>query len=701
MKMKKTLLTTLFIVSCAIGLLAQNFIQMPLPVQTSTFAGNVRGYWFVSPTCFTITGLEVPTDASSGLQNIAVLKLDSNPPTFAVTTNSFTTLFLTQNNPASGIIPVSIQVAVGDIIGIFGNRADVNSYGISPSPSMINGYPITITRLGMQFNLSTTAPQDVWTEAAGSISRVWMYYDTTFAITITYTWQGGTNYSFSNGTNAFTTSVWDYGDGTPLDTAFNPTHTFASPGTYNVCSYLTGTCISDTSCTTIIICPAPALSTFTYATTYPTVDFTDASQNAVTYSWDFGDGSPLDSTANPSHTYATFGLYIVCLTITDTCGGTHTSCQNISVCPALIPVSLGSDVTACGTATLNPQFPNASYLWNTGATTATINATASGNYHVVVTDQNGCSGADTIGVTINLLPIAPLGPDLNYCGNSATLDAQNPGMSYVWSTNATTQTITVTTNGTYTVTITDGLGCSNRDTIVVALLAVPNANLGNDITICQGLTSLSTASGTGYTYLWNTGSTFGSIIINTGGNYWVFVTSSAGCSASDTVLVTMNAPAVSYNETQTLICINASPITLTPGTPAGGVYSGQGVSGTTFDPTLAGLGNKNVIYAVTDSAGCVGRDTSVIVVSTCSGITELNEIGLELFPNPTSGMINVKYTSNVDVITITDALGKIIETILPTTKQLQIDLSKAADGMYFLNVRNEKGIYAMPFMIKK
>jgi len=701
MKMKKTLLTTLFIVSCAIGLLAQNFIQMPLPVQTSTFAGNVRGYWFVAPSDFVINGLEVPTSGSSGLQSIVVMKLDSNPPVFSVVTNNFNVLFLTQNDTTSGIIPVCISVEQGDVIGILGYRGAINSYGTSPYTSDINGIPVTLARLGMQFNLSTTAPQDIWTELGGSISRVWMYYGNAALVSLNYSWVSGTDYSFSNGSSTSSVSVWNYGDGTPLDTTNNPTHTFANPGTYTVCTYLIGSCLIDTLCEDIIICLGPAQSDYSYLASYPTVDFTDASQNAVTYSWDFGDGSPLDSSVSPSHTYATFGLYTVCLTVTDTCGGTHTSCQNISVCPALIPVSLGSDVTACGTATLNPQFPNASYLWNTGATTATINATASGNYHVVVTDQNGCSGADTIGVTINLLPIAPLGPDLNYCGNSATLDAQNPGMSYVWSTNATTQTINVTTNGTYTVTITDGIGCSNRDTIVIALLAVPSANLGNDITICQGLTSLSTASGTGNTYLWNTGSTFGSIIINTGGNYWVRVTASNGCSASDTVLVTMNAPAVSYIETQNLICINASPITLTPGTPAGGVYSGQGVSGTTFDPTLAGLGNKNVIYAVTDSAGCVGRDTSVIVVSTCSGITELNEIGLELFPNPTSGMINVKYTSNVDVITITDALGKIIETILPTTKQLQIDLSKAADGMYFLNVRNEKGIYAMPFMIKK
>ncbi|MBK9639544.1 MAG: hypothetical protein IPO63_17715 [Bacteroidetes bacterium] len=110
--MKKNLLVFLLLL---VGnqIMAQNFIQMPLPPQFTTFSGNVRGYWFTSPTCFTITGLEVPTDASSGLQNIAVVRLDSFPLTYPATTNSFSLLFLTQNDTATGMIPVSIEVNVG------------------------------------------------------------------------------------------------------------------------------------------------------------------------------------------------------------------------------------------------------------------------------------------------------------------------------------------------------------------------------------------------------------------------------------------------------------------------------------------------------------------------------------------------------------------------------------------------------------
>jgi len=697
--MKKVLLIAAMVLSLGITAFAQNFIQMPISAQTTTFTGNVRGYWFTSPTCFTITGLEVPTDASTGLQSIAVVRLDTIPPIFANTTNAFTLLYLTQNDTTSGMIPVSIQVGPGELIGILGYRSNINSYGPGTFASDINGFPVTLNRFGMQFPLTTTAPQDVYTTASGSISRVWMYYDTTFTFNVSQSWQGGTSYSFSNGAGPTATSVWDYGDGSPLDTAFNPTHTFPAPGNYTVCSYITGTCVSDTVCTTVIICPAPALADYTYVTNYPDVDFTDASQNTSSWLWDFGDGNT-STQQNPTHTYATFGAYTVCLTVTDTCGGQHTKCETISVCPALLPVSLGSDVTACASAVVSlPGY--SAYTWSNGATTSQITITTGGDYSVVVTDAAGCSGTDTVSVTINPLPVVGLGNDVIQCGGSVILDAQNVGNSFLWSNNATTQTISVINTGTYTVTVTDGVGCTNTDAIVVTILAVPPAALGNDIIVCQSSISIGIPITANATYLWSTGATLPSILINSGGTYWVQVTAPNGCTNSDTINITMNAPTVTYIETQTLLCVTASPITLTPGTPAGGTYSGPGVTGTTFDPAVAGVGNKNVIYTYTDSAGCVGRDTSVITVDPCSGIGEVSEIGLQFYPNPGSGIFRINQVESVSLITIHDVFGKELKRLVPTTNQIILDMTTAADGVYLLRVLQNEKVYSSPFILKK
>jgi len=151
--------------------------SLTLPNQTSTFSGNVRGYWFTAPADFMITGVRVPTDAGSGNSNIAIVKLPTTPPLFSTTTNTFDVLYLTQNNTSgTGTISVNIPVYTGDIIGVLGNRNDVNSYA-SPAPfnTTLGSYSVTLTRLGMQFPLSTTAPQDLWMEASGSISRVELY----------------------------------------------------------------------------------------------------------------------------------------------------------------------------------------------------------------------------------------------------------------------------------------------------------------------------------------------------------------------------------------------------------------------------------------------------------------------------------------------------------------------------------------------
>lgn len=150
--------------------------QIDLPGQSGTFTGNVRGYWFTAPKDFAITGVEVPTDASSGNQSIAVVRLTAEPPLFSTTTNDFEVLFLTQNDPASGMIPTYLEISAGDVIGILGSRGGVSSYAAGPFASSIDGMPINLARLGMQFPLASTAPQDLWTEVSGSISRVRLFY---------------------------------------------------------------------------------------------------------------------------------------------------------------------------------------------------------------------------------------------------------------------------------------------------------------------------------------------------------------------------------------------------------------------------------------------------------------------------------------------------------------------------------------------
>ena len=151
-----------------------------MPAQNNTFPGNVRGYVFTAPADFVITSLYVPTTASSGPQHIAVVKFNGNvpPPIFSATTNAFTTLFLTRNNASAGRIATNIPVHAGEVIGILGNRANLNSYGPGDFNTTVMGLPVQLQRLGMQFQLGSTNPRDIFREpgAGTSISRIEFEY---------------------------------------------------------------------------------------------------------------------------------------------------------------------------------------------------------------------------------------------------------------------------------------------------------------------------------------------------------------------------------------------------------------------------------------------------------------------------------------------------------------------------------------------
>jgi PKD repeat protein len=121
------------------------------------------------------------------------------------------------------------------------------------------------------------------------------------------------------------------------------------------------------------------------------------SASIIEWSWDFGDGTTSTS-ANPIHTYASIGDYVVTLMVKSSKGAIYTTQQTVAVTGAMSPVvNLGSDINLCfgNTLTLNAQNAGASYAWNTGETTQSINVVDGGAYTVTVT-KDGCSRADTV-----------------------------------------------------------------------------------------------------------------------------------------------------------------------------------------------------------------------------------------------------------------------------------------------------------------
>jgi hypothetical protein len=229
---------------------------------------------------------------------------------------------------------------------------------------------------------------------------------------------------------------------------------------------------------------------------------------------------------------------------------------NLTIRPLPL-VRLGNDTTICSGSSLTLTATNTSstYLWNTGATTATLSASTAGTYSVRVTNSCGIS-RDTIIVSLKSLPTVNIGVDTAICVNSAiTLNAGNPGCTYLWSTGANTQTINATVTGNYQVTVSNQCG-SSSDTRAITNKPAITVNLGVDRGICSGQTITLNAGNAGATYLWSNGSTTQTIAITTPGLYSVGVTDVCG-TVSDQVTIYNGAFTVNAGADQTR-CGNSS-----------------------------------------------------------------------------------------------------------------------------------------------
>jgi PKD repeat protein len=127
---------------------------------------------------------------------------------------------------------------------------------------------------------------------------------------------------FNNESQFGESFLWTFQGGTPAtSTEENPTVVFNTPGTYGVSLTVTNAAGSNTyNAPGYVVVNTVPTPTFTTATNFNVVTFTNTSSNATSYSWNFGDGSPASTEANPVHTYATGGQYEVTLTATNDCG---------------------------------------------------------------------------------------------------------------------------------------------------------------------------------------------------------------------------------------------------------------------------------------------------------------------------------------------------------------------------------------------
>lgn len=336
----------------------------------------------------------------------------------------------------------------------------------------------------------------------------------------------GETVNFNNASSNAFNYEWDFGDGSPVSNVASPSHTYNSAGTFDVTLIAfdsTGCIFSDTTYLEIIVIgpPAPPLGNDTTLCQTPSL-LLDAENPGCTYLW---------STAATTQTITATDTIMYWVTVSNNVCSVNDS---ITI-SQFIPPTLGPDTTLCEgqPVTLDATSSGATYLWSTGQITPTINVLTSGQYWVEV-DWGVCSIRDTINVTYISYPIVNLPPIVRICPNTSyVLDAGAPATAYSWSSGQSTQSIDVSDQGLYIVTVSNG-ECNTVDSTF--LFVTPPVAWEESVGLCNVLEYTLDAGAGASSYLWSTGETTASITVTEAGDYWV-VLNNQGCTISDTINV--------------------------------------------------------------------------------------------------------------------------------------------------------------------
>jgi gliding motility-associated-like protein len=409
---------------------------------------------------------------------------------------------------------------------------------------------------------------------------------------------------------------------------------------------------------------------------------------AYTYAWNSG-GSTTNKASN-----LIAGGYTV--TVTDVNGCTITATATVNDLNGPSATKSSTNITCFGanngTAQVNATggAGGYNYTWSPSSnTTASISGLSAGTYTVTVSDAAGCVIISNVTITeppkINIVP-AVVDANCGSANGSITITPSGGVGPYTptWSPGGGPGFTSANMSaGSYTVTVTDGTGCTTTSGVVVSNVGAPSITVAQVNVLCKGgnngsATITITGGAPGYNIVWTpvalgTGTTINSL---TAGSYTVAVTDANNC-VQNTIVIITEPPA-----------LTATAIGVSPNCPGGGTTSvtpGGGTPGYTYNwmsggastQTVTGLATGIYSITVTDANGCTQTSTTSITVppalvltaTPVDGTCGLNNGSVSL--NPSGGTPGYNYTwlpsgagqtatglaANTYTITMSDAKG--------------------------------------------
>ncbi|WP_300666693.1 T9SS type A sorting domain-containing protein [Fluviicola sp.] len=483
-----------------------------------------------------------------------------------------------------------------------------------------------------------------------------------------------------------TGNTWSTGETTQSITVSNA-------GTYSVTYSTGGTCSATSAPVVVTVNSAPATPVITPngSTTFCAGgSVTLTSSQATGNTWSTGETTQSIVVSNA-------GNYTVSVSNGTCSAASAPAVITVNSNPAVPTITPNGATTFCaGGSVILTSSSATGNSWSTGVTSQTINVTATNTYLLTYTDGNGCtSQAASILVTAQALPNVSAGPDQTVCKGTTITLLGSGATSYSWTGGITNGTpFPVNNQATFEVTGTGSNGCTNTDQVTVFVNNLPTVSAGQNRIVCNGASVTLNGSGA-VTYNWDNGVTNGVSFVPTLGTttYTVTGTDANGCEAEDEMTLTVNPlPGVTLSAIPAF-CISNGSAVLNQGLPAGGTYSGNGISGTVFNPSTAGVGIHPVTYTYTDQNNCQNTASSTITVDQCLGINELTANQLVVYPNPTVGFTTIEFPGSFSY-SVSDAQGR---TILDgiAADGTKLDLSAFSGGVYQLIIQAENTFHTV------
>ena len=267
-----------------------------------------------------------------------------------------------------------------------------------------------------------------------------------------------------------------------------------------------------------------------------------------------------------------------------------------------------------------------------------------------------------------------------------------------------------TNTGVYTDTLSGVSGCDSVRIINLTVIPLPEINIDGDFEICEGESTILTASG-GTSFLWSNGEITPSITISpqASTNYSVTVTNAENCISADSITIIVHPiPSGAFTLVNDTVLISDPPFLLEGGMPTGGIYMGAGVDSLTgeFNPLDAQIGTHEIAYTLIDDFGCSNTFIDSITVIQMTNVVALpHNASIAVSPNPFSEniIIQTKNLAKAEIgITIFDLSGIPLYSIPPKSMEdkFEINLANYTSGVYLIRFEID-GAFHLTKIIKE